>query len=92
MTACVSCSTETRKALRSKELNSTERTIRPNQLNRFSIANFHRRIKYALKKSGIDYAIGGIDFSFNEDRDGKYTNHFGVHMRTLSPLHLTLLR
>lgn len=46
--------------------------VRPGQLKNFSIANFKRRIKAALDKAGVKCAIGGIDFSFNEDRENQW--------------------
>jgi hypothetical protein len=46
--------------------------VRPGQLKSFSIANFQRRIKAALDAANINSGIGGIDFSFNEDRDQQW--------------------
>jgi len=46
--------------------------VRPSQLKNFSIANFQRRIKAALDAANINSGIGGIDFSFNEDRDQQW--------------------
>jgi hypothetical protein len=46
--------------------------IRLGQLKYFSIANFQRRIKAALDTAGVKSGIGGIDFSFNEDRGNKW--------------------
>jgi hypothetical protein len=43
--------------------------VRPGQIKHFSIYNFHRRIKSALDFAGIKSGMGGVDFSFNEDRD-----------------------
>ena len=53
--------------------------VRPGQLNNFSIRNFHRRIKSALGSVGIKSAIGGVDFSFNEDREQKWNPIICVH-------------
>ena len=55
-------------------------TIQPWQLNSFSIENLQRRLKSALDKVGLGDAIGGIDISFNEDRDGKYEPFWCVHI------------
>jgi hypothetical protein len=41
-------------------------------LQSFSVADLQRRLKFALDKVGVGNAIGGIDFSFNEDRNGHY--------------------
>ena len=46
--------------------------VHPGQLKHFSIANFQRRIKAALDAANINSGIGGIDFSFNEDRDQQW--------------------
>jgi hypothetical protein len=53
--------------------------VKPGTLQRFSVADLQRRIKFALDQVGIGNAIGGIDFSFNEDRDGKYSPFWSVH-------------
>jgi hypothetical protein len=49
-----------------------------------SIANFHRRVKYALDKANIQVAIGGIDFSFNEDREGNYQPFWSPHVYVIT--------
>ena len=54
--------------------------VRPGQLKNFSITNFTRRIKVALDKAGIKCAIGGIDFSFNEDRDQQWQPFICPHI------------
>ena len=54
--------------------------VRPGQLKNFSITNFTRRIKVALDKAGIKCAIGGIDFSFNEDRDQRWQAFICPHI------------
>ena len=54
--------------------------VAPGALNSFCIANFRRRLKYVLTMVGIDLAIGGVDFSFNEDREGKYAPYWSPHM------------
>jgi hypothetical protein len=53
--------------------------VRPGKLNNFSVSNLQRRLKFALDKNGIGDAIGGIDFSFNEDRDEKFKPHWSPH-------------
>ena len=55
-------------------------TVVPGNLQLFSIANVHRRIKHALAKTHVAVAIGGIDLSFNEDRDGKYQQVWTPHL------------
>ena len=54
--------------------------VRPGQLKYFSIANFQRRIKAALDTAGVKTGIGGIDFSFNEDRDQKWQPFICPHI------------
>ena len=46
--------------------------IRPSNLHTLDAHNLKRRLIYALDKAEIDIAIGAIDFSFNEDKKGKY--------------------
>jgi hypothetical protein len=53
--------------------------VRPGKLRGFSISNMQRRLKYALDKIGLAIAIGAFDFSFNEDRDGKYQPFLCIH-------------
>jgi len=53
--------------------------VRPGNLSKYSVADFQRRLKYALDEADIEIAIGGVDFSFNEDRDGKYLQFWCVH-------------
>lgn len=53
--------------------------IRRGYLSTFSMVNSQRRLKYALKQTGIKVAVGGIDFSFNEDRKNKYTAFWCPH-------------
>jgi hypothetical protein len=45
--------------------------VAPGKLHSVDIVNLRRRLKYALDSAGIGAAIGGIDFSFNEDREGE---------------------
>jgi hypothetical protein len=54
--------------------------VRPGQLKNFSIANFTRRIKAALDKAGVKCAIGGVDFSFNEDRENEWQPFICPHI------------
>jgi hypothetical protein len=54
--------------------------VRPGQLKHFSIANFTRRIKAALDIAGVKCAFGGIDFSFNEDRDQQWQPFICPHI------------
>jgi hypothetical protein len=53
--------------------------IGPGNLHTLDIGNLQRRLKYALDKSGIEIAIGAIDFSFNEDKRGKYGPFWSAH-------------
>ena len=54
--------------------------VRPGQFKHFSIANLQRRIKAALDASGVKFGIGGIDFSFNEDRQNKWQPFICPHI------------
>src|SRR6476469_811592 len=56
----------------------------PRQLSSFNIINLQRRLKYALEKARIPDALGGIDFSFNEDREGKYQPVWSVHFHLIT--------
>jgi len=56
----------------------------PGQLQSLSIRNFYRRIKYALGKAGIEVGVGGIDFSFNEDREGRYQPFWTPHLYVIT--------
>ena len=58
--------------------------VRPGQLKHFSIANFQRRIKAALDTAGVKSGIGGIDFSFNEDRDQDWQPFICLHIYFIS--------
>jgi hypothetical protein len=49
------------------------------QLNSVDITNLQRRLKYKLKQAKITVALGGIDFSFNEDRGAKYPSFWCPH-------------
>jgi hypothetical protein len=53
--------------------------VQTGELNTINIVNLQRRLKYALKDTKIPIALGGIDFSFNEDREGKYQPFWSVH-------------
>ena len=46
----------------------------------FSIEKLQRRLQFALDKIGLCAVIGGIDFSYNEDRDGKYQPFWCIHV------------
>ena len=54
--------------------------VRPGQLKHFSPVNFTRRIKAALDIAGVKCAIGGIDFSFNEDRENEWQPFICPHI------------
>jgi hypothetical protein len=53
--------------------------VEPGQLQTIDIVKLQRRLKYALNAVGVGTAIGGIDFSFNEDREGKYPPFWCPH-------------
>jgi hypothetical protein len=52
---------------------------RAGQLHTADIMNLQRRLKYALGKTHINIALGAIDFSFNEDREGNYEAFWCPH-------------
>ena len=58
--------------------------VMPGKLNLFSIVNFQRRLKYILAKADVETAIGGIDFSFNEDQKGKYRPFWNPHFYVIT--------
>jgi hypothetical protein len=58
--------------------------VAPGNLQSFSIENFHRRLKYALVNAGVNFAVGGIDFSFNEDRTGNYPRVWSLHLYVIT--------
>jgi hypothetical protein len=53
--------------------------IRPGQLSSLDVVNMQRRLKYVLKKTKMCVALGAVDFSFNEDREGKYPPFWSPH-------------
>jgi hypothetical protein len=53
--------------------------VRPESLGTFSIANMQRRLKDVLAAANVDCALGGIDFSFNEDQEGRYEPFWCPH-------------
>ena len=58
--------------------------VRPGELTRFSLFDLQQRLKFALKKIGLEAVIGGIDISFNEDRDGKYPQFWCIHIYVIA--------
>jgi hypothetical protein len=52
---------------------------RSGKLEKICVVNCQRRLKYALQQTGIKVAIGGMDFSFNEDEHGKYRPFWSQH-------------
>ena len=53
--------------------------IRPGKLPALNIGNLQRCLKYALDKAEIGAAIGAVAFSYNEDKDGKYSPFWSGH-------------
>jgi hypothetical protein len=49
-------------------------------LKSFDVKNMQRRLKSRLDQAGVDVAIGSIDFSFNEDEQGKYQGFWCPHV------------
>jgi hypothetical protein len=60
--------------------------VRPGQLKNFSIANFQRRIKAALDTANVKSGIGGVDFSFNEDRDQQWQPFICPHIYLIASI------
>ena len=54
------------------------------KLHALDIRDLQRRLKYALAKADIDVAIGAFDFSFNEDKNGKYDPFWSVHFYVIT--------
>lgn len=54
--------------------------VLPGTLATFSVTDLQRRIKYALKNIGLEVALGGVDFSFNEDYEEKYKPFWSPHI------------
>ena len=54
--------------------------VRAGQLKHFSIANFQRRVKAALDTANVKSGIGGVDFSFNEDRENEWRPFICPHV------------
>ena len=54
-------------------------------LSRVSTASLINRTKRCLRRYGVDLAIGGIDFSFNEDQRGKFAPHWSLHLWLILP-------
>ena len=47
-------------------------TVKSGKLHVLAIGNFTRRVKYALDAANVGVALGGVDFSFNEDHLGAW--------------------
>src|SRR5262249_13835286 len=54
-------------------------TVGLGQLLKVDVVNLQRRLNYTLKKADLDIALGGIDFSFNEDYEQKYLPFWSPH-------------
>jgi hypothetical protein len=81
---------ESRKLISSLEAEHTELValslVLPNSgvaqgaLKSFDVKNLQRRLKYRLDRAWVDVAIGSIDFSFNEDEEGKHQGFWCPHV------------
>src|SRR6266446_4300813 len=58
--------------------------VQPGQLHTIDIVNLQRRLKYALEAVGIGVALGGIDFSFNQDRKEEYQPFWSPHFYVIT--------
>jgi hypothetical protein len=56
-----------------------------NDLSELSTASLINRTKRCLKKNGVDLAVGGVDFSFNEDQRGQFRSHWSSHLWLILP-------
>ena len=72
------------KALVSVTIAPTSNLVPPGQLQKFSISDLHRRFKWAMNKFNLGPAFGGVDFSFNEDRDRSFAPVWSVHAYIIS--------
>lgn len=50
-----------------------------------ALDDLERRIRTALTTAGIKTAVIGVDFSFNEDREGRFAPHWLIHLRVIVP-------
>jgi hypothetical protein len=55
------------------------------ELSRFSASGLINRTKSIFCKNGVDFAAGGIDFSFNEDEIGTVGSHWCAHLWVILP-------
>ena len=53
--------------------------VRLGNLHTLDIRHLRRCLRYALAQARIDIAISAIDFSFNEDKDGRYKPFWSAH-------------
>jgi hypothetical protein len=53
-------------------------------LHDLDIGKIHRQLKTRLTASGVHVALGGIDFSLNEDRDRKYEGFWCPHFYVIT--------
>ena len=63
-----------------------EPIIRLGKLHTLYIRHLRRCLKYALAQASIDIAISAIDFSFNEDKDGRYEPFWSAHYYVITPV------
>jgi hypothetical protein len=50
-----------------------------------SLRSLQAAVKRALRDGGIEFTLGGIDLSFNEDRDAVYPSYWSQHLWLLVP-------
>jgi hypothetical protein len=63
-----------------------ELAVSPAQLNTVSLNDARRRLKRAIRKAGIRVAVVGVDFSFDEDRDGAYDPFWSLHFYLIAAI------
>jgi hypothetical protein len=54
-------------------------------LSKFSASGLINRVKTILRKNGVRLAVGGIDFSFNQDGRGAFRSHWCAHLWLILP-------
>ncbi len=57
----------------------TQHQIPFGKLSALSILNVKNEVSRALYDCKIPFAIGGLDFSFNEDKEGRFLPHWSPH-------------
>jgi hypothetical protein len=59
-------------------------SVSPGELCTFDVGNMLRRLRSRLDTAEIPIAIGGVDFSFNEDENEKYSSVWCPHVYVIT--------